>query len=106
MILFMLQELLLKNLLAYGMLPESRLIDQEKCKKTLVRAAQNWNWSGGSWSWNYPTLAMNATRLLQPEIALRAITMDNRRTCFYLVVIIIVRLRLRSLICLVMEGCY
>ena len=31
-----------------------------------------------SWSWNYPTLAMNATRLLQPEIALRAITMDNR----------------------------
>ena len=67
-----------ENLLAYGMLPESRLIDQEKMQKTLVRAAQNWNWSGGSWSWNYPTLAMNATRLLQPEIALRAITMDNR----------------------------
>jgi hypothetical protein len=67
-----------ENLLAYGMLPESRLIDQEKMQKTLVRAAQNWNWSGGSWSWNYPTLAMNATRLLQPEVALRAITMDNR----------------------------
>ena len=61
-----------ENLLAYGMLPESRLIDQEKMQKTLVRAAQNWNWSGGSWSWNYPTLAMNATRLLQPEVALRA----------------------------------
>ena len=59
--------------------PENKaLIDQEKMQKTLVRAAQNWNWSGGSWSWNYPTLAMNATRLLQPEVALRAITMDNR----------------------------
>ena len=29
-----------ENLLAYGMLPESRLIDQEKMQKTLVRAAQ------------------------------------------------------------------
>lgn len=67
-----------ENLLAYGMLPDSRLIDLEKMQKTLVRAVENWNWAGGSWSWNYPTLTMNATRLLQPEIALRAVTMDNR----------------------------
>ena len=67
-----------ENLLAYGMLPDSRLTDQQKMQKTLVRAAENWDWTGGSWSWNYPTLTMNATRLLQPEIAVRAITMDNR----------------------------
>ena len=54
-----------ENLLAYGMLPESRLIDQEKMQKTLVRAAQNLYWSGGSCQ-------------SQPEIALRAITMVNR----------------------------
>lgn len=42
MILFMLQGTSSENLLAYGMLPESRLIDQENAK-TLVRAAQNWN---------------------------------------------------------------
>ncbi len=75
---FMLQGLLLKNLLAYGMLPESRLIDQEKMQKDFGACGSKLNWSGGSWSWNYPTLAMNATRLLQPEVALRAITMDNR----------------------------
>lgn len=78
MILFMLQELLLKICwLTACCLSRGSLI-KKKMQKTLVRAAQNWNWSGGSWSWNYPTLAMNATRLLQPEIALRAITMDNR----------------------------
>lgn len=67
-----------ENLLAFGMLPESPLININKMKKTLQRAVENWNWTSGSWSWNYPSLAMNATRLYQPEIALRAITMDNR----------------------------
>ena len=66
-----------ENLLAYGMLPESRLIDQEKCKR--LWCGSKLNWSGGSLELELsPTLAMNATRLLQPEIALRAITMDNR----------------------------
>jgi len=67
-----------ENLLAYGMLPQSPLIQIGSMQKTLQRAVENWDWKGGSWSWNYPALAMNATRLLQPEIALRAITMDNR----------------------------
>ena len=67
-----------ENLLAYGILPYSPLIKIENMQKTLSRAAENYGWKGGSWSWNYPSLAMNATRLLQQETALRAITMDNR----------------------------
>lgn len=67
-----------ENLLAFGVLPECRLFDEEGMMRTLDRAAENYGWKGGSWSWNYPSLAMNATRLLRPDIALRAITMDNR----------------------------
>ena len=67
-----------ENLLAFGMLPANRLFTEEGMQRTLDRAAQNYGWKGGSWSWNYPSLAMNATRLLRPDVALRAITMDNR----------------------------
>jgi len=67
-----------ENLLAYGMLPECRLFSAENMQKTLTRAVENWGWEGGSWSWNYPSLAMNATRLLRTEEAVSAITMDNR----------------------------
>lgn len=67
-----------ENLLAYGMLPYSPLIDIDTMDRTLDRAAENWGWKGGSWSWNYPSLAMNATRLYRSDVAIRAITMDNR----------------------------
>ena len=67
-----------ENLLAYGVLPANRLFTEEGMQKTLDRAAQYYDWTRGSWSWNYPSLAMNATRLLRPDVALRAITMDNR----------------------------
>jgi len=67
-----------ENLLAYGMLPACRLFNEENMQKTVERAAQNWGWKGGSWSWNYPSLMMNATRLRRTDIAVRAATMDGR----------------------------
>ena len=67
-----------ENLLAYGVLPANRLFTEEGMQKTLDRAARYYDWTRGSWSWNYPSLAMNATRLLRPDVALRAITMNDR----------------------------
>ena len=67
-----------ENLLAFGMLPACRLFTEENMQKTLDRANERWGWRRGNWSWNYPSFAMNATRLLRPEIAVRAITMDDR----------------------------
>ncbi|MCR4860348.1 MAG: hypothetical protein K5910_06770, partial [Bacteroidales bacterium] len=67
-----------ENLLAFGMLPACPLFTEEGMQKTLDRAAERWGWRRGNWSWNYPSLAMNATRLLRPDIAVRAITMDGR----------------------------
>ena len=67
-----------ENLLAFGVLPANRLFTEAGMQKTLDSAAEHYNWSGGSWSWNFPALAMNATRLLRPDVAVRAITMDGR----------------------------
>lgn len=67
-----------ENLLAFGVLPASRLFTEEGMQRTLDRAAEHYDWTRGSWSWNYPSLAMNATRLLRPDIAVKAITMDDR----------------------------
>ena len=67
-----------ENLLAFGMLPECRLFNKDNMMLTLDRAEESWDWKGGSWSWNYPALAMNATRLGRTDVALRAITMDDR----------------------------
>ncbi len=71
-----------EHLLAYGMLPASRVIDMDKMQKTLERANENWDWEKASSGWNFPSLAMNAARLMRPDIAVRAITVNNREDMF------------------------
>ena len=46
--------------------------------KTLELANEKWFWERGNFSWNYPSLALNATRLGRPDIAVRAVNMNNR----------------------------
>ena len=67
-----------ENLLAYGMLPACRLFNKENMLKTLELANERWSWDRGNFSWNYPSLALNATRLGRPDIAVRAVNMNNR----------------------------
>ena len=41
----------------------------------------NWNWDE-TWGWDYPMVAMNATRLGEPENAVSALLMSKRtNTC-------------------------
>jgi hypothetical protein len=67
-----------EHLSAYGVLPYTPVIDTVKMERTLLRAAENWDWEHLQSGWNFPTLAMNATRLMRPEIAVRAITVNDR----------------------------
>lgn len=67
-----------ENLLAYGMLPANRLFNEENMLKTLESANERWGWTRGNFSWNYPSLALNATRLGRPDIAVRAVNMNGR----------------------------
>lgn len=67
-----------EHISAYGVLPYTPVIDLAKMEKTLMRAQENWDWEHLQSGWNFPTLAMNATRLMHPEIAVRAITVNDR----------------------------
>ncbi len=60
---------------ALGMLPESEKIDNEMMRNTLKLVMEKWNWPF-TWGWDYPMVAMCATRLSEPEIALDALLKD------------------------------
>ena len=49
--------------------------------KTLDWVIANWNWNK-TWGWDYPMVAMNATRLGEPEKAIEAILLDNRTNTY------------------------
>ncbi len=61
---------------AVGIFPMSRLMNPEVMKHTQEWIWDNWNW-GHTWGWDYPMVAMNATRLGVPENAVSALLMDK-----------------------------
>ena len=66
---------------AVGIFPMSRLIDPEVMKHTQAWIWDNWNWDH-TWGWDYPMVAMNATRLGLPENAVSALLMDKRTNTY------------------------
>ncbi len=68
---------------AWGILPQNRLFEKDKMKKTLDWIWDNWNWNE-TWGWDYPMTAMCAARIGEPEKAVGALLMD-KRTNTYLV---------------------
>ncbi|PCH70081.1 MAG: hypothetical protein COC06_06175 [Bacteroidales bacterium] len=60
---------------AYGMLPDSRLVDSATMKKTFDYVWENWHWHE-TWGWDFPMTAMVATRLKMPHKALDALFMN------------------------------
>lgn len=57
---------------ALGMLPDSRLVDTTIMRRTLAVVDTAWQWSH-TWGWDFPMVAMTATRLHQPEQAIDAL---------------------------------
>lgn len=67
---------------AFGMLPETNLLDKTIMKNTFNLVWENWSWDK-TWGWDFPMTAMCATRLQLPEKAVDALLM-NVRTNTYL----------------------
>ena len=63
---------------AVGILPMSRLVNEEYMRNTLDWVLARWNWDK-TWGWDYPMTAMNAVRLGAPEKAVDALLMDKPR---------------------------
>ena len=68
---------------AYGILPVSKLFNEETMRNTLNWIWDNWNWDK-TWGWDYPMTAMSATRLGEPEKAIAALLMDKRTNTYLL----------------------
>ena len=64
-----------------GMLPLWDKVDPEIMRNTLKVVMQRWNWPT-TWGWDYPMVAMCATRLNEPELALEALLKDVQKNTY------------------------
>jgi hypothetical protein len=61
-------------LYALGFVPPTALVDRGVMRATLHRVLAGWPWDT-TWGWDYPAMAMTATRLGEPAAALDALLM-------------------------------
>ncbi|MBA4853578.1 hypothetical protein H1R81_24510 [Emticicia sp. BO119] len=69
-------------LATFGMLPETPVLDRKIMKNTFEKVWEVWHWDD-TWGWDFPMVAMTATRLGMPKYALDGLLM-NVRTNTYL----------------------
>ncbi|MFC8097776.1 hypothetical protein [Streptomyces sp. NPDC057363] len=62
-------------LCALGMVPATPLIDPETMESTLLDVRDNWKWDT-AWGWDFPVMAMTATRVGRPDLAVAALLTD------------------------------
>ncbi len=68
-------------LAAYGLLPQTHLLDRQTMRKTLRHVMENWNHES-TWGWDYSLIAMTAARLGEPELAVDALLMDVTKNTY------------------------
>lgn len=59
----------------WGLLADER-VDVEMMKRTLDAVLKTWDFDTRIWGWDYPMIAMTASRLGRPELAVDALLMD------------------------------
>lgn len=68
-------------LAAFGLLPRTPMVDTGVMRATLLKIMKVWDWPG-TWGWDYPMIAMTATRLAMPDLAIRALMMPVTKNTF------------------------
>ena len=66
---------------AFGMLPQSGMVDTTIMKNTFNLIWRDWSWAE-TWGWDFPMTAMTAARLGMPEKALDALFMDVKTNTY------------------------
>jgi hypothetical protein len=64
-------------LMALGFLPETGAVDRATMARTLDAVLAQWDWETKIWGWDYPMIAMTATRLGRPEAAVEVLLRDG-----------------------------
>jgi hypothetical protein len=68
-------------LAALGFLPVNDRLDTAVMRRTLNEILHKWDWSS-TWGWDYPMIAMTATRLYEPDKAIDALLMDTQKNTY------------------------
>ncbi len=66
---------------AYGYLPKYTGLDVPTMDRTFEKIWTVWNWES-TWGWDYPLVAMTATRLGKPDAAIEALLMPVTKNTF------------------------
>lgn len=66
---------------ALGPVPATDVVDPEVVRSTLHNVLGDWDWPS-TWGWDYPALAMTATRLGEPETAVDVLLRDSPKNVF------------------------
>jgi len=64
-----------------GMLPMTKKVDLHIMNHTLDEVMKKWNWQT-AWGWDFPMMAMTATRLGRPEDAIHALLMPAQKNTY------------------------
>ena len=64
-------------LMPLGFLPGGPDVDRATMDRTLDAVLTNWDWEAKIWGWDYPMIAMTATRLGRPEDAVAILLRDG-----------------------------
>jgi hypothetical protein len=66
---------------SYGVLPYWKKIDTAVMHNTLDTILLHWDWAS-TWGWDYPMIAMSATRLNKPEAAVEILLKDIQKNTY------------------------
>ena len=69
---------------ALGVVPPTPIIDASVMEATLMDVLQQWSWPS-AWGWDFPMLAMTATRLGKIDLALDALLRDETKNRYSIV---------------------
>lgn len=66
---------------AYGFLPRGSMIDTAMMARTFNEILREWAWES-TWGWDYPMMAMTASRLNMPDKAIDVLFMDTQKNTY------------------------
>lgn len=68
-------------LCALGMVPATPVIDPDTMAATLLDVGDRWQWPT-AWGWDFPAMAMTATRVGRPDLAVDLLLMDTPKNSY------------------------
>jgi hypothetical protein len=68
-------------LCALGLVPATPLVDPDIMEATLLDVLDTWEWDT-AWGWDFPAMAMTATRLHRPDLAVGALLADHPKNSY------------------------